>query len=81
MVAPIRVRQAAFDMGQKSILLAFVEAVDFIDKKDGVDIIFSILFGCFNNLSDLLHTGKDRGKENEIGIYRLCQDRGQGRFS
>ncbi len=59
--------QAAFHMGQKGVLLAFVEAVDLIDKEDGGALLrIPQCLGLFHNLPDFLDPGKHGGKEHKV---------------
>ncbi len=51
--------EAGFDMGQKGILLAFIEAVDFINEKNGApSLLVPYLLSILNNLSHLFDPGK-----------------------
>lgn len=53
--------KTAFDVRQKGVLLAFVEPVDFIDKKDRSSSgIRTDQAGAFNGIADVLDAGKNR---------------------
>ena len=47
-------------MRQKSILLAFVKTVDFIDKQNGAASGVTVLAGALYGFTDLFYAGGDR---------------------
>ncbi|AEW72919.1 hypothetical protein EcWSU1_01480 [Enterobacter ludwigii] len=50
---------AVFNVRQESILLAFIETVNFVDKENGTSPGIAVLPRTFNRLADLLHAGRD----------------------
>jgi hypothetical protein len=75
-------QQAAFDMGQKGILLGFVEAVYFINKEDSLRLVlFFALFGPADYFPYFLSPREDGGKKDKIGFHAPCQDSGKGGFA
>ena len=52
--------RAVFNMRQEGILLALVEAMDFVDKKNGAASGVAVLTRTLDSLTDLLHAGRHR---------------------
>src|SRR5574344_1108053 len=65
---------AFFNVGQKSILLSFIEAMDFINEKDGPDAELSSLFGIGHDRFDLIDTTGDSRETNEIRFSFVSDD-------
>jgi hypothetical protein len=75
-------QQAAFHVGEKGILLAFVETMDFIHENNGggVALILGDL-GLGHYFPDLLDPGQHRGKERKISAGGSGENPGQGGFA
>lgn len=66
-------------MGKKGILLALIEAVNFIDKEDGWGPALLLeIPGLVDNLSDFFDPGEHRREKDEIGGGRMGEDGRQG---
>ncbi len=57
--------QPAFHIGQKGILLGFVEAVDLVDKQNRGNARIPGLLCFFHDEADVLHPGVDGGEVHE----------------
>src|SRR5207245_1794044 len=58
----------SFDVRKESILLGFVEAVNFIDEDDGAIAGFGFQFGSGHDFLDFLDAGQDRAERDEAGF-------------
>lgn len=70
-------------MREESVLLGFVEAVDFVNEENGVlgsehELGF---FGLFDYFADLGHTGHDGGHLDEFGVGVVGDDAREGGFA
>ena len=73
--------QAALDMGEKSVLLRLVEAVNLIHEEDRPAPVEPPQFGgLLNDGADLLHAGEDRREADEVRFCLLGQDPGERRL-
>ena len=63
--------QAAFHMRQEGILLALVEAVDFIDKHQRTAAVGAELLSAFHRLADVLHARQHSRQRDELGVKRI----------
>jgi hypothetical protein len=70
--------QTAFHMGKKRILLAFVEAMYFINKKNGFGSELVVLAGFINYLPDFLDSAEDGREKNEPCVGGLRKYAGKG---
>ena len=77
-VAPMRRMDAALDVGQESVLLGFVEAVDFVDEEDGARAEGRGFFGVDHDLLDFFDAGEDGGEFDEAGAGLFGDDFGEG---
>ena len=69
-------------MWQKGVLLAFVEAVDFIDEQDGTSAgIRADQGGTFDGIADVFHTGEYRRECHEFRIEAIGHQACQCRFA
>ncbi len=64
-------------MRQKSILLRFVEAVNFVDKDDSARAILASAVGVAHDLLDFLDAGEHGGKLNEVRFCNAGNDFGE----
>ena len=55
-------------MGQKSVLLRFVETVDFIDKQYGAPALLPGQLGLHHRLADFLNAGEHRRNRQKLGV-------------
>src|SRR6266851_956571 len=58
---------AGFDVGKKSVLLRFVEAVNFVDEDDGAMAGTGFVFGDGHDFLDFLDAGENSAERNELG--------------
>ncbi len=72
---------AALDVGQKGVLLGFVEAVNLIDEENGARVHLGGLRRRGHHLLDLLDAAQDGGELDEAGFRGLGDDLGQGGFA
>ncbi len=73
---------AALDIREKSILLRFVEAMDFIDKKEGfASMVAAFLPGFSDDLPHLFDTIEDGREEDKATLSGLGDNLSQGRLS
>ncbi len=68
-------------MGQKSVLLSFVETVDFIYEKDGADFEIPVGFGALNYGFDVTFLGGNGGDFDEVGIEFVSENAGESGFT
>ena len=68
-------------MGEEGVLLGFVEAVDFVDEKDGADLEVPILAGVFDDTFDVFFAGSDGGDFDEVSFPAVGDDAGEGGFA
>ena len=68
-------------MRQKSILLALVEAVNFVDKEDGAAPGITVLTRALDCLADLLHAGRDRRDTFYVSVGIAGNHFSEGRFT
>ena len=59
---------ARFDVRKESILLGFVEAVNFIDEDDRAVAGFGFQFRSGHDFLDFLDAGQDRAERDEAGF-------------
>ncbi len=57
---------AGFDVGKKSVLLGFVEAMDFVDEDDGALAAVGFVFGGGHDFLDFLDAGEDGAEGDEF---------------
>ena len=58
---------AGFDVGEKSVLLGFVEAMDFVDEDDGSLAAVRFAFRGGHDFLDFLDAGEHRAEGYELG--------------
>ena len=70
-------------MGQKGVLLAFVEAVHLVDKDEGALGLQACagMLGALDRLADVLDTAEHRADADELGLKPLCHQAGDGGFA
>ena len=77
-VAPISVMSAALHVGQEGVLLGLVEAVDLVDKEDRSPARpLELHPGLLDDAPDLLDTGENRRKGDEVGLRLAGDDAGK----
>lgn len=73
---------APFDVGKKNVLLGFVEAMDFVDKKGGGGAVEgesgASRVGGFANLGDVAFHSTEI---DELGVCMMGDDFGEGGFA
>ena len=70
---------AVFHIGQKPVLLCFVETVDFVDKQQGAFAVLASYFGGLEDFAQLRHAGKNRADLHKVQIgFRRKQTRDRG---
>lgn len=73
--------EARFDVGQKSVLLSFVETVNFVHKKDGADFEIPVGFSALNYGFNVTFFGGNGGDFDEVGIELVSEDAGESGFA
>ena len=74
--------QPLLDIGQKRILLRLVEAVNFIDEKDGVAArLRKCRLGTGDRIADVLDSGQHRRQGDKVGIECVGHQSRQGRLA
>ena len=74
--------RAVFDPGQQSVLLAFIPAVNFVNKQNGAPVVeFALFVRMSDCVADMLHAGKNGVKRNEIAFCVIGDNAGEGCFS
>ena len=69
---------AGFDVRKKSVLLGFVEAVDFVDEDDGAVTGARFVFCGGHDVLDFLDAGENGTEGNEIGVRQPGDDAREG---
>ena len=64
-------------MGQKGILLRFVEAMNLVDEDDGARAVLAGAVGIAHDLLDFLDAGEHGGKLDEVGLGDAGDDLGE----
>ena len=65
-------------MGEEGVLLGLVEAVDLIDKEDGLAAACRLMRpGLLDDLADLLDPGEHGRKKDELGLGGVGENGGQ----
>ena len=73
--------RAAFHIGQKGVLLRFVEAVDLVDEDDGALVVaFVGVGGILHHGLDVADAGKDGAELDEAVAGTAFDDAGDGGF-
>ena len=74
--------QSLLDIGKKRVLLRFVEAVDFVDEKDGMAArLCKGGLGAGDGIPNVLDPGQHRRQGDEVGIERVGHQSRQGRLA
>ena len=68
-------------MRKKSVLLGFIETVNFVDEKNGASLKIPILAGALNDGFDIFFAGGHGGDFDEVGIEFVGEDAGKGGFA
>ena len=69
------------DVGEKGVLLGFVEAVHFVHEDDGAGAILAGALGVGHDLLDFLDAAQHRGELDEVGVGHARDDLGQRGFA
>ena len=69
---------AFFNVWKESVLLRFVEAMNFVDEDDGARAVLAGAVGVAHDLLDFLDAGENRGKLDEVGLGDAGDDLGEG---
>ncbi len=72
---------AGFDVGEKGVLLGFIEAVNFVDENDGAMAGTGFLFGHGHDLLNFLDAGEDGAEGDVFGPSEPGDDASEGGFS
>ncbi len=71
--------RAILNKGQNGILLGLIEAMNLINKEDGLLLVHSAAFlGFLNDAPQVSHTGRDRADGAEVGIGGIGNNISQG---
>ena len=55
-------------MGEKGVLLSFVEAMDFVDEKNGANLEIPVEAGVFDDFFYVFFSAGDGGNFDEVGF-------------